>query len=382
MLKRENTKIAVFNGRNRFFFRFCRDFLPIFFLFILLTGCGTTKWSDTGRTATEQLLISSAIEDVIDEFDFYPLAGRKVFIKKDGINCTDNQYLFTVLRQQLAANGVFIKDKEDEAEYILEIAPGAVGTNRYDLMYGISKTEVPSVLSGGTVSTIPEISLIKRTDQKAQVKLMMWAYNKKNGSIIWQSGTKSKTAFIRDRWFFGIGPISKSSFEPKIKVVGDNVEIPGEENFRKNYIAKDAKPSVKTEAVYREIDQESMDRLEAIREDGRLKFDKNLQAKKGKKKEGESESKDDPDSKEKPEKTAKKEPDSPKTALKSPKKEEDFPTSKTAILPVNYTTDLPKKEEIPKENPPSAFTPESREDLPVLEFDHIKLPLHSPCVPE
>lgn len=376
MLKKIYIKISPKRTKSRCFLLFCRDFISIFFIFILFTGCGTTKWSDTGRTATEQLLISTAIEDVIDEFDFYPLSGRKVFIKKDGINCTDNQYLFTVLRQQLAANGVFIKDKEDEADYILEIAPGAVGTNRYDLMYGISKTEVPTVLTGGTISSIPEISLIKRTDQKAQVKLMMWAYNKKNGGIIWQSGTKSKTAFIRDRWFFGIGPISKSSFEPKIKVVGDNVDLPGENNFRKNYIAKDAKPSVKTEAVYREIDQESLDRLEAIREDGRLRFDKNLQAKKDKKKD-EEEKKDDPN--EKMEKTAQKDPDPPKTSLILPKTEA-IPT-KTSIVPVNHSTDLPDSKEKNPDHQESIFSAEKKEDLPVLEFEHIKLPLHSTCVP-
>lgn len=232
-------------------------------------GCGTTKWSDTSRTGTEQLLITSAMDDVIDEIDFYPLSGRKVYIKKDGITCSDSIYLFSVLRQQLAANGVFIKDKEDEAEYILEVAPGAVGTDRYDLIYGITSTNVPSVLTGGVSTSIPEVSFVKRTDQKAEVKLMLWAYNKKSGSIIWQSGRKTKTAFVRNRWILGMGPITKSSYNPKISVSGDEVNV---QKKLGEYVAGNERPSVKTEAIYREVDQNSLERLEEIRKEGAYRY--------------------------------------------------------------------------------------------------------------
>jgi len=138
-------------------------------MILLAAGCGTTKWSDTSRTATEQLLISSAMDDVIDEFDFYPLTGRKIYIESKGVSATDKEYLLSLLRQQLSANGVFLQDTKDTADYILEVSTGAVGTNRYDLMYGVPETSVPSFLTLGAATTIPEVSIIKRTDQKAQI---------------------------------------------------------------------------------------------------------------------------------------------------------------------------------------------------------------------
>ncbi|MDO5553042.1 MAG: hypothetical protein Q4G68_04720 [Planctomycetia bacterium] len=226
-----------------------------------ILSCGTTKWSDTSRTATEQLLITSAMEDVIDEFDFYPLTGRRVYINKEGVNCTDSHYLFSILHQQLAANGVLVQEKKDEADYILEIAPGAVGTNRYDLMYGVPETKVPSIIPVGGGSSIPEISIIKRTDQKAQVKLMMWAYNRASGAIIWQSGTKTKTASIRDRWFLGLGPITKSSFKAGMEVGGDEVDLP---SVNHDYLYGKGRPSVKTEAVYRDMNEKDVQELEAL----------------------------------------------------------------------------------------------------------------------
>ena len=235
-------------------------------VFCLLCGCGTTKWSDTGRTATEQLLISSAMEELIDEYDYYALSNRSVFVKMN--SCTDSEFLRSILRQQLAANGVLVKDKEEEAEYILEVAPGASGTNRYDLMYGIPETTIPSMT--GTSTTIPEVALIKRTDQEAQVKLLMWAYNKETGAIIWQSGSKTKTASVRSRWVFGAGPFIQASYDKKLKIGGDDTGLPSSV-FGERVLDR-GKPSVKEEAVYREIDQNSVEQLETLRAEGRIKM--------------------------------------------------------------------------------------------------------------
>ncbi len=374
---------------------------------VLYSGCGTTKWSDTGRTATEQLLISSAIEDVIDEFDFYPLSGKKIYLKKDGVSCTDSQYLIAVLRQQLAANGVFIKDKEDDADYILEIAPGTVGTNRYELMYGISSTEIPSALTQGTVTSIPEVSLIKRTDQKAEIKLMLWAYNRKSGSIIWQSGTKSKTAYIRDRWFLGIGPITKTSFNPKKIAVGtDEVKVP-RRTHDGEYVSKDEKPSVKTEAIYREIDPKTQERLQAIREKGTFRFTKEEE------KAAETTKTDSVKAKTEDKNTDKNAKTEEKDKTVVPKS--DITTANTKSEPVqNRIKQVSDIQAVPKEETPSATIkpPENKEttpntvpsspknetipanntkvsnsdstsnNIPVLEFDNMQLQLQSIYVPE
>ncbi len=204
------------------------------------------------------------MEQVVDEYDYSRLAGLKVYLKIAN-SATDSDYLKSLLRQQLAANGVFVKDAEDAADYILEVAPGTVGTNRYEMMYGIPETSIPAI---GTIeaTAIPEFALIKRTDQKAQVKLVMWAYNKQTGSIIWQSGVKTKTSNIRDRWIFGAGPFTNASFEGgKTRLGADAVPTPttlGEK------ISQSEKPSVLTEAVYNEIDEKAMERLAKIREEG------------------------------------------------------------------------------------------------------------------
>ena len=202
------------------------------------------------------------MEDVVDEYDYSRLAGLKIHIKIAN-STTDSAYLQSLVRQQLAANGAFVRDAADDADYILEVAPGAVGTNRYDLMYGIPETSIPAI---GTLAatSIPEFALIKRTDQKAQVKLNMWAYNKTTGAIIWQSGLQTKSSNIRDRWFFGAGPFTNASYESGMRLGADKA-LPATIGER---VSEDEKPTIQTGAVYQELDAAAIERLKKIREDG------------------------------------------------------------------------------------------------------------------
>ncbi len=231
------------------------------------SGCGTTKFSDTSRTGTEQLLISSAMEELVDQYDYSRLSGLKVHVKAAN-SATDGDYLKSLVRQQLAANGAFVKDDEASADYIVEIAPGAVGTNRYELMYGIPETKIPAIGTLNNGTSIPEFALIKRTDQKAQVKLRMWAYNKTTGTIIWQSGVNTKTANIRDRWIFGAGPFTTATYDNAGVRIGGDRAIP--QTFGEQTTVAE-KTSVCAEASYQELDEKAIERLQKIREEGLVK---------------------------------------------------------------------------------------------------------------
>lgn len=244
-----------------------RSFLIVACALTLLPGCGTTKFSDTSRTATEQLLISSAMEDLVDQYDYSRLAGLTVFVKTAN-STTDGDYLKSLIRQQLAANGALIKDEEASADYIVEVAPGAVGTNRYELMYGIPETTIPAIGTLTTATSIPEFALIKRTDQKAQIKLRMWAYNRTTGAIIWQSGINTKSSQIRDRWIFGAGPFTTATYDAAGLRLGGDKAIP--QSFEGGEVETE-KTSVAAEAAYQELDQKSIERLQKIREEGLAK---------------------------------------------------------------------------------------------------------------
>lgn len=202
--------------------------LAILLLMASWLGCGTTKWSDTSRTATEQLLISDSIDRAVSRIDFRVLAGKKVYLDDAPVKAvTDYAYLISTVRQHVLANGGILKEKKEEAEYVLEIRAGAIGTNRNDVLFGIPAFTIPSVMGmPGGASQVPELPLIKRTDQRGVARLAVFVYNRQTGRPVWQSGAVPEESDARATWVFGAGPFQRGTIHNGTKFAGDKFTIP------------------------------------------------------------------------------------------------------------------------------------------------------------
>ena len=194
----------------------------------VLLGCGTTRWSDTRRTATEQLLISDAMDRAVSRLDFRSVAGKTVWLDAAPIkNCTDSEYLVSTLRQHMLADGCVLRDKREEADYVVEVRAGAVGTDRSEVLFGVPATKIPSVVSlPGVPSSVPELPLVKKTEQRAVAKLALFAYNRQSGRPVWQSGVIPMESKAKDLWFLGAGPFQKGTIYDGTSFAGDKLEIP------------------------------------------------------------------------------------------------------------------------------------------------------------
>lgn len=193
-----------------------------------LVGCGTTRWSDTSRTATEQMLISDAVDRAISQIDFSALAGNDVYLENKYIaTYVDEKYIISTMRQHMLASGCVIKDKPEDASLVVEIRAGAVGTNRQDLLFGIPQTNLPV---GGLMplapSSVPEIPLMKRTGQQGVCKIAVFAFDRLSGHPVWQSGTRQVASKAKDSWFFGIGPFQRGTIYEGTKFAGDRFSVP------------------------------------------------------------------------------------------------------------------------------------------------------------
>lgn len=190
-------------------------------------GCGTTKWTDTTRTATEQLLLSDSMDRAVSRIDFRSIAGKKVFLDATPIaSTTDNAYLASLIRQHMLASGAILKEKREEADYVVELRAGAVGTDRHDLLFGVPAITLPVTPLPGIPSQIPEIPLIKRTDQRAVSKISVFVYNRNTGRIVWQSGVVPEESRAKAVWFLGAGPFQRGSIYDGTKFAGDRLNIP------------------------------------------------------------------------------------------------------------------------------------------------------------
>ncbi len=182
--------------------------------------------TDTQRAASEMLLVSQAVDNAICQIDCSVLSGRNIYFDTQYLDGTvDKGYVISSLRQHLLANGAKLSEDRKSADIVVEARSGAVGTDRNGLLIGIPQTSIPAVIPG-QLTQIPEVALIKRTDMRGVAKIGLFAFERKSGTALWQSGLVEARSTLRDRWILGAGPFSSGSIKRKTELAGDELSLP------------------------------------------------------------------------------------------------------------------------------------------------------------
>ena len=200
-------------------------------LCVAAVGCGTTK----GHSATEQLLLSDAVDRSVSTIDFRSLAGHTVFLDttyletdKKSTDIVNSNYVISSLRQQILASGCRLMPKIDEAELIIEPRLGTLGADDHRTTYGIPEnnmigTAASLVPTAPPVPPLPEISIARRDIREAAVKIAAFAYDRDSRQVVWQSGISQSQSTARDTWVMGIGPFQGGSAREGTKLAGSKL---------------------------------------------------------------------------------------------------------------------------------------------------------------
>ena len=174
--------------------------LQIAALITLCAGCTTTKQSNTARTATEQLLISNAVDQSLNKIDFVPLAGSCVFVEEKYIDCVDKGYIVASVRHKLLQANATLASKIEEADTVMEIRSGGVGTDVTSSYLGVPGFTMPGMIG------IPDIKVINRDSQRAIAKLGIVVYDLKTKRERGDGGMSMAKADENNTYFMGFGP--------------------------------------------------------------------------------------------------------------------------------------------------------------------------------
>ena len=143
-----------------FFSKTAAILLALGTLFIL--GCSSPRTSDTGRTAVEQFLISTVVENGIGYADFTPYKGKKIFIEYDYLAPqVDKPYVQGTFEMHLAQQGLQVCRDAKAADYIVQILCGVLATDANSIMIGTPTLPIPIPDTSISVA-IPEIPLFKK----------------------------------------------------------------------------------------------------------------------------------------------------------------------------------------------------------------------------
>jgi hypothetical protein len=199
--------------------------------------------TDSSRTATEQLLISNAIDQTVSKLDFRVLAGKTVYFDPQYLDGTvDKGYLVSTLRQHLLASGCLLQEERAKATYVVEARSGGVGTDNNSLLIGVPQMNLPTVIPGQP-SSIPEIPLAKKTNQMGAAKIAVFAFNRTTGERVWQSGVLEARSDSRDLWLFGAGPFQNGSIRKGTTFAGGDLPQVPLMPFGETAVAEEPRPA-------------------------------------------------------------------------------------------------------------------------------------------
>ena len=79
-------------------------------------------------------MISGADDRALDKYDLRPIAGAKVFVDPQYLDCVDKNYILVALHQRLLANHCTLVAKQDESDVVMEVGSGRT---RFLALWGI-----------------------------------------------------------------------------------------------------------------------------------------------------------------------------------------------------------------------------------------------------
>ena len=159
----------------------------------LLSACAPTRdTSKSLRSATEQLLLSQAVERSLEEVTVPMLKDATVALEVAGLT-SDQFYVRDAVAAHLAGKvGAKIRSHQADAKYLVRVMVQALGTELDQSFFGMPQVE------GGLIPiALPELPLYKFVRQVGYVRYALHVYDIATGQLALATPWFTKTAASR-----------------------------------------------------------------------------------------------------------------------------------------------------------------------------------------
>jgi len=146
-----------------------RHTIAIALILVILAGCQTRTATNTPRTAIEQMLLSGAVDAALDKLQIPGIDGRKVYLDFTNLKAYDVEYIRVATRARFSQLGASLVDAADGADYIVEVASGALGLEYKSSVVGIPPLPMPN----SPIAT-PALPFYSSREQTGIVKLLFF----------------------------------------------------------------------------------------------------------------------------------------------------------------------------------------------------------------
>lgn len=150
---------------------------------LILGACTTVRESSPQRTATEQLLISTAVDRAIAQVNLSIPAGTKVFVESEQLDGADGKYAAGEMKASLLRNGANLVNARGKADAVVEVRAGALSIDDKQTLVGIDTFDAPIPFAGQSAK-IPQIALYKNRVRQGVAKIAAFGYSTADGKLI------------------------------------------------------------------------------------------------------------------------------------------------------------------------------------------------------
>lgn len=180
-----------------------------------LAGCTEVRRTEPDRTATEQLLISTAADNAVEKLDVGAPEGAAVFLDAQYFKSYDEGYVLAAVRERLADQGVRLVGSREKAEYAVEIRSGALSINRRRDFAGLGGFEAPIPLSEAV--EIPELAIFESLDRTGLAKMALATYSLPDGRLVSETGPVYGLSWLDKNSLFGVGWQDENLLPERVK---------------------------------------------------------------------------------------------------------------------------------------------------------------------
>jgi hypothetical protein len=149
-------------------------------LIALVAGCTTARETNPPRTATEELLISTAADHAAGQILAQFPPGTKIFVDAQYFDGLDTKFTIGAIRDQLAKEGARLVADRGSADLVVEIRSAAQSIDQSSTLFGIPSIDLPIPLAGAL--KFPEIALFKKAQQTGIARIALTGYDQKDGT--------------------------------------------------------------------------------------------------------------------------------------------------------------------------------------------------------
>lgn len=148
---------------------------------LIVSACASTTESNTGRTATEQLLLARAAERAVEGLVLPLPTGSRIYVDEVYFRIDTSAYAVSAIRAALSEAGYRLATDRNQADAIFEIRAGALSLEQMRRVVGLPEMRIP-INENLTVVSLPELSLYSRRDRMGVAEFSGFLYEARTGA--------------------------------------------------------------------------------------------------------------------------------------------------------------------------------------------------------